>query len=252
MFLRDELPDCSSVPKRETWVQQKPSGFFYQGRWHLHFCNLPRDNKYEECLKGKHFLIFGDSTSRQWYEYLREHFNCSQVTEKWTEKAWHKRTLCTSVAMNFTAHWIPRAQPFFAGDQWQTKKYTTHPIAVYLDETLDTSKLIIVIHLFSHISYYRSEIYRDRMKAISRSSRHLLDNNKDVIILVKGPHTFMYLHSYKYYMYRAILKEEFKELYDRVVFMEQGDMTIAKGNTNHHPAFDILKEAIRQLVGYIC
>ena len=175
------------------------------------------------------------------------------MTEKWTEKAWHKRTLCISAAMNFTAEWIPHAQPFYAGKRrWQNKKYTIHPIAAYLDENSDKSTLIFVIHMFTHPINYRSEIFRDRMRAISRSARHLLDKNKDAVILVKGPHTFNYLYSYKYYIYRAILKEEFKALYDRVVFLEQGDMTIAKGNTEPHPAIDIVKEAVRQLLGYIC
>ena len=250
--IRDELPDCSSIPKRQTWIPHNPSGFFYKGQWQPTFCNLPRDERYGECLNGKHFVIFGDSTTRQWYRYMMEHLNCSQITEKWTQKAWHKRTLCYSVAMNFTAEWIPNAQPFYVGNSWDTRKYTTHPIAAYLDEISDNSKLVIVIHIFAHFSNYRSEIFRDRMKAISKSARHALDRNKDIIILVKGPHTYNQVRSYYYYHYRVIIKEEFEELYDRVVFMEQGDMTIAKKNSEIHPLLDILKEAIRQLIGYIC
>ena len=42
------------------------------------------------------------------------------------------------------------------------------------------------------------------------------------------------------------------DLHDRVVFMEQGDMTIAKNNKDNHPGIDIKREAIRQLIGYIC
>ena len=99
--------------------------------------------------------------------------------------------------------------------------------------------------MFAHIIYYRSEIFRDRMEAI-------LDRNKDVMILVKGPHTYSNIRNYMYYVYRDIIKEEFKELCDRVVFMEQGDMTIAKKNKALHPAIDIVKEAVRQLIGYIC
>ena len=183
---------------------------------------------------------------------MMEYLNCSQMTEKWSAKAWHKRTLCYSSNMNFTAEWIPHGQPFYVGNRWDTRRYTTHPISAYLNEVSDISKLVIIIHMFAHYSNFRSEIFRDRMKAISKSTAHLLDRNKDVTVLVKGPHTFNQVRSYFYYQYRAIMKKEFEELQDRVVFMEQGDMTIAKKSEEIHPVLDILKEAVRQLIGYVC
>ena len=146
----------------------------------------------------------------------------------------------------------PHAQPFYIGDHWDPRIYTTHPIHAYLNEMSENSKLILVIHIFSHYAYFRSEIYRDRMKLIGRSAKHLLDRNKDAIILVKGPHTSNELRSYWYYHYRAIMKKEFEAIHDKVVFMEQGDMTIAKRNRRTHPELDILKEAVRQLIGYAC
>ena len=183
---------------------------------------------------------------------MRDHLNCTQVTEKWTAKAWHKRSMGISRAMNFSATMIPHPHPFYPGNKWANKRFTNQYIAAYFDGIVDNSKVVIVIHMFSHIIHYRNEIFQDRMKAISRSVRNLLEGNKNVLILVKGPHTFNSILTYKYYMYRAILKEEFKELYDRIVFMEQGDMTIAKKNEEVHPVIDIVKEAIRQLIGYIC
>ena len=90
------------------------------------------------------------------------------------------------------------------------------------------------------------------MNAISSSARRLLGENNNVRILVKGPHTFNNILAYKYCMYRSIVKEAFKDLYDRVVFMEQGDMTIAKNNKYIHPDIGIVREAVRQLLGFIC
>ena len=249
---RAELPDCSSVPKRQTWIPHNTSGFFYKGQWQPTFCNLPGDHKYSQCLRGKHFRFFGDSTIRQWYKYMMEYLNCSQMTEKWSERAWHKRTLCYSSTMNFTAEWIPHGQPFYVGNHWDTRRYTTHPISAYLNEVSDNSKLILVVHIFSHYSNFRSEIFLDRMKVISKSAKHLLERAKNVMVLVKGPHTINQVRGYWYYHYRAIMKKEFEALQDRVVFMEQGDMTIAKRNEPIHPEIDILKEAVRQLIGYTC
>ena len=90
------------------------------------------------------------------------------------------------------------------------------------------------------------------MNAISGSVRRLLSRKHSAIVLIKGPHTFNSILAYKYYVYRAIITETFKDLYDRVIFMEQGDMTIAKNSKDSHPDIGIKKEAIRQLIGYIC
>ena len=113
-------------------------------------------------------------------------------------------------------------------------------------------KLVIVVHMFSHLKHYRSEIFQERMNAISSSVGRLLVRNKNVRVLVKGPHTYFNTFAYKYYMYRAIIKDAFKDLYDRVVFMEQGDMTLAKHNRYSHPDIDTVREAVRQLLGFIC
>ena len=232
-------------------MQHIPSGFFYRDRWQPTFCNLPNDKKCKECLFGRHFSIIGDSTSRQWYSYLRDYLNCTQVTEKWTRRAWHKRSMCENKSLNFTASYIPHAQPLFPGDEWRRKNWETKSTAAYLGE-IEDERVVVVIHLGKHLQYYRSEIFEDRMNAISRSVRHLLGRNNNARVLIKGPHTFYNVFAYQYYIYRAIIKESFKDLYDRVVFMEQGDMSIAKKSMEVHPAISFVREAVRQLIGYSC
>ena len=90
------------------------------------------------------------------------------------------------------------------------------------------------------------------MNTIGRSVKHLVSRNKNAIVLIKGPHTFYNVFAYQYYMYRAIIKDAFKDLYDKVVFMEQGEMTIAKKVMEVHPVISCVREAVRQLIGYSC
>ena len=244
--MRDELSNCTSIAKTETWLQHNPSGFFFQDRWHLTFCNLPDDSLCIECLRGRHFIIIGDSTCGQWFKYMSDYFNCTKVTKGFTKKGCINRTL------NFTASFIPhRALPLFAGNEWKSSRYDRKSISALLDDVLD-EKLIIVIHMFSHIKHDRSEIFQERMNAISSSVRRLLGRNENVMILVKGPHTFNNILAYKYYLYRVIIQETFKDVSDKVIFMEQGDMTIAKNNKDIHPGIGIVREAVRQMIGYIC
>lgn len=50
-----------------------PSGYYYQDEWQSRAQWIRRFNKSSdiiECLQGKIIHLFGDSTIRQWFEYL--------------------------------------------------------------------------------------------------------------------------------------------------------------------------------------
>lgn len=189
---------------------------------------------------------------------MMENLGCAPLTEKWTHEKWHKRSACIIREINCTIEWIPHAQPFNTGlGKVETNKYTTHSIAGFLNQLSylpanSKENLIVVVHMFMHFSHFHHSIFRDRMRVVSKSVKYLLQRNRDVRVLIKGPHTLLIEASLYRELYTQILKEEFIELYDQVVFMEQGDMTIAKKNTEVHPPNDILQAAIRQLFGYAC
>ncbi|XP_060688797.1 NXPE family member 3-like [Hemiscyllium ocellatum] len=50
-----------------------PSGFYYKDRWMSMTCNIYHFDtpaKMTDCLRRKRVYLFGDSTMRQWFEYL--------------------------------------------------------------------------------------------------------------------------------------------------------------------------------------
>ncbi|XP_035771781.1 NXPE family member 3-like [Neolamprologus brichardi] len=55
-------------------VESEPSGYYYQGVWRalggttVHQFNT--SSAITQCLKGKQVHMYGDSTMRQWFEYL--------------------------------------------------------------------------------------------------------------------------------------------------------------------------------------
>ena len=227
-----------------------PSGYFYNDKWHPTFCRLPDDKQCDKRVFGRHFAFFGDSTVRQWYTYMIDNLHCRQVTERWTMKAWHKLSMCVNKSLNFSTTFIPHERPLFSGDYWRKYEIEEKYTLAYLD-AIQRENVVIVLHMFSHLTHYRTEIFQDRMNMLSSGVRRLLSRHTIPIVLIKGPHTFNSILSYKYYTYRLIIKEAFKGLHDRVVFMEQGDMTIAKHNKALHPDVGMVREAIRQLMGFI-
>lgn len=247
----ENLPICSSLPKRYSWTQCQPVGFFYNGKWSPYNCRYKI--KIPHCLRDKRLFLFGDSTIRQWYKLLLKEFACESLTEEWTKEKWHKRSICSAKNINLTIEWLPHAQPFSVGKIWYPKKYSTHPIATVINELPDNNNTVLVIHMYGHLLYWHHSIFRDRIRAISRSIEHFLRRNSLAKVLIKAPHTFTQSPaSYYSYVYRDILREEFTNLYDKVIYIDQADMTIAKENSELHPPPDISKEAVLQLLGYIC
>ncbi|XP_037054426.1 NXPE family member 3-like [Peromyscus leucopus] len=65
----------SGPPCRPGHLSPKPSGFYHQDRWHSTFCSsrsFPTVDSILNCLAGRIVYMMGDSTLRQWWEYLRD------------------------------------------------------------------------------------------------------------------------------------------------------------------------------------
>ena len=73
LYERRNLSSCYSYPKQLLWNRPEPTGFFYNNEWHLLHCQQPNRSDYTQCLRGKHLMISGDSTTRQWYSFLMIH-----------------------------------------------------------------------------------------------------------------------------------------------------------------------------------
>ena len=239
----------------------KPSGFFYNDIWKHHHCRGSSTRDYSQCLNGTLLMITGDSTTRQWYSFILNAFHCLQYTEKWLALKWHKRSACFSQSLNFTVEWIPHAQPFFVGVDWHSNRYTMNSIERQLNELGDRKykHIFIVIHMYVHFIALHHTVFRDRARSISNSLRTLSTKQDNVKFLIKGPHTYASTNAgndcfndYFGFLYRDILKEEFAGLFDKVIYMDQKDMTIAKGTILHHPPDEVVREAVNQIFEYAC
>ena len=154
--------------------------------------------------------------------------------------------------MNFTLEWIPHAQPFHVGNQWDTKRYTTQSVASRISGLDSSANVIIVIHLYSHFTSYHMTVLRWRMSSISKSVKEYLNLNKNAKIFIKGPHTHKYIWCIFAHVYREIIFEEFKDLYDKVYYLDQADMTIATANEEVHPPDNTVGASVKRMLSYLC
>ena len=261
MSIHQNLLACNTYPRQDLWTESRPTGYFYNNTWKLHHCNGPSGNDFKECLRDTRLLITGDSTTRPWYSFLCKTFSCTQTTESWTTAKWHKRSTCYNSSYNLTIQWLPHAQPFFSfpDDRWDTYKYTVGSITRHINELDSNIKAIIVIHMYVHLAAFHHSVFRERIRLVSNSIRLYLIRNKNAKILIKGPHTYATtsigndcMSDYIGYLYRDIMFEEFQGLHERVTYMDQKDMTIAKNVYSHHPPDEVIRGAVYQMLGYIC
>ena len=204
-------------------------------------------------------MISGDSTTRQWYKFLKNHMNCSQISEQWTTEKWHRKSSCVVPSMNLKIDWIPHVQPFMPGKDWDMNQYDVKCIAKEIADIRDKPNVIFVIHMHMHFTAFHHSIFQDRMQHISNSVRNVLKENKNVTFVIKGSHTYKIpgnrcnrLNDYFGYVYKDIMFNEFEGLHDKIVFMDQAAMTTAKGLRQNHPPQDVVKEAVFQMLDYVC
>ena len=262
MPTRASLPKCSSYPRELLWQKAEPTGYFYNDKWYLNHCKGlgNRKTSFKRCLRNTTLLISGDSTTRAWYKFLYYYFNCVPITEQWTDVKWKRTSICHVPALKFTLKWVPHAQPCFIGDIKVKDKYEIYSIPRDMEEIDSETRIFFVIHVHMHIVEYHPSVFRERMRRISNSAKRLLERNKHAQILIKAPHTFLHqslgtskrLNDYFGYMFRDIMYEEFRDLRDKVVYMDQKCMTISTGNKKPHPPPNIVSQTIFQMFAYVC
>ena len=232
---RTSLPQCGTYPAVLSWNRTQPAGFFYKNVWQSDICKSSSFVDYNKCLRNTSLLMIGDSTMRQWYSFLERNLSCSRITEKWTISIWHKMTMCSKSSLNLKIQWIPHSQPCF-GERWMTNGKS---VSTVMDAIPNNTQVVLVFSNFNHLIRYHYSVFQIRMRKISNSARRLLQRNPNTKIFIKGPHTYNNKNTmdldYYGYLFGHIIYEEFKGLHEKVIFLDQTDMTIATGQKSIHP-----------------
>ena len=247
------LPDCSSYPRQLLWTKTEVTGYFYKKTWRHLQCQEPTEDSYRTCLNGKHVILTGDSTTRDWFRYLKKKFDCNLVTQKWTSSKWYKRTSCDSKINKLKIEWVPHAMPFFGDYEF----IEIHSISKVLEGIDNKTETVVLIHMYFHLVFYHYSVFKQRMQTISKAVARAIEKNERVTVLIKGPSTCKqldreYVNDYYGYVYKDIIREAFKDLYDKVVFLDMQEMTTAKRTPDIHPPPDEVREAVHQMLDYVC
>jgi hypothetical protein len=240
---------CNETPHPTTWTETSPLGYFYGNRWRMTRCTgVSTVQDFRKCLKERTLIIFGDSTTRQWYGSINDIMQGVQTSEKWITSKWFKASTSVNREINFTVKWIPNAQPLYTINSKLCKSTPT-----ILSEIGSDENVIIVLHMYAHLLFYHNDVFRDRIRKIRQAVSELLERNKLAVIAIKGPHHFNNhkdINDYMGFVFTDILRREFAELRERVIYLDQTDMTTA-GCPGIHPDNYVVEQMVRTMFALV-
>ncbi|KAL6094687.1 nxpe3 [Pungitius sinensis] len=252
------LPPEEGQPKvKSSTVTSEPSGYYYQGVWRglggltIHQFNA---SAITQCLKGKAVHMYGDSTVRQWFEFLNAAL--PGLTE-------------------FDLHSPKQAGPYisldFANNILVTSRFHGPPIRIvvvstsalrYIANELDGldggPNTVVVFGIWAHFGTFPMEIYIRRLQNIRRAVVRLLDRAPGTLVIIrtgnpKFLNLFVSLTNSDWHSLQCnrVLRAMFKGL--KVHLIDAWEMTLAHHLPhNLHPPPPIIKNMINHLLSYIC
>ncbi|XP_059822004.1 NXPE family member 3-like [Hypanus sabinus] len=234
-----------------------PAGFYYQDKWISKTCRLQNFDtpaNVINCLHGKVVYIFGDSTIRQWFEYLihfvpgLRKFDLGHSLKTGPHLA---LDVDNKIKIDYFAHGKPiRIQPISSQD--------LQFIANKLDEIQGGKNTVIAFTIWCHFNTFPVEHYIRRLQNIRRSILRLLGRSPDTVIVIKTANVqalsqgiSLYNSDWFSYQLDLVMRRMFEGV--NVAFVDAWEMTIAHYLPHElHPKEIIIKNEVSVFLSYVC
>ncbi|XP_051870433.1 NXPE family member 3-like [Pristis pectinata] len=234
-----------------------PSGFYYQDKWVSNTCNIQHFDtpaSVTNCLRGKIVYIFGDSTIRQWFEYLTyfvpglRKFDLGNSMKTGPHLA---LDMNNTIKIDYFAHGKPiRIQPISSQD--------LPFIANKLDDIKGGKNTVIAFTIWCHFNTFPVEPYIRRLQNIRRSILRLLARSPDTVIVIKTANVqalprevSLYNSDWFSYQLDLVMRRMFAGI--KVAFVDAWEMTIAHYLPHDlHPKQIIIKNEVNVFLSYVC
>ena len=253
------VPKCLEMPKKESWIGLRPTGYILKQNWIFNDClsTLKYDaNSLNNCLKGRRITFIGDSTLRQYLETLAEvmklKIHSSGISSDFSKSA-------DSAKLNIHVSWRKHEMPFhnmqlFKQQDVQSSAFQINKLAN--DDSVSGNVSIVVVHYGSHLQAFPPDVYRSRLQFLAKALKRLLAKKPATRIFVKGAAPI--IDDNKWFdvrialIYNEILYEEFLDLQDQVIYLDVFSIFVANNMQNLHPTGQAMHNQIQQLMAYLC
>lgn len=239
-------------------MESEPSGYYYQGVWRalggttVHQFNT--SSAITQCLKGKLVHMYGDSTMRQWFEYLNAALPDLKEFNLHSPKSIGPLTAldyANNIFVMFRAHGPPLRTV-------SVPSMELHYIANELDNVVGGSNTVVVFGIWAHFDNFPIGFYIRRLMSIRSAVVRLLSRAPGTVVVIRtgNPKPYTILGAFvnsDWYTFQRLkaLKAIFKGL--NVHLVDAWEMVLAH-HLPHlmHPQPPIIKNMINVLLSYIC
>uniref|UniRef100_A0A8C9XNZ2 Neurexophilin and PC-esterase domain family member 3 n=1 Tax=Sander lucioperca TaxID=283035 RepID=A0A8C9XNZ2_SANLU len=257
VYLQASGPANVTVLPKKSSVKPGPSGYYYQGVWQaLGGTTVRQFNNFaiSQCLKGKGVYMYGDSTIRQWFEYLNaalpdlKEFDLHSLKQVGPFMALE---YANNILVTFRCHGPPIR---FSNVPTNAFRY----IANEIDGLTGGTNTVVVFGIWSHFSTFPIEVYIRRLQSIRRAVVRLLDRAPGTLVIIRtaNPKALTLYETITisdwYSLQRdKVLRAVFKGL--NIHLIDAWEMVLAHHLPhNLHPQPPIIKTMMDLLLSYIC
>ncbi|KAF1372630.1 hypothetical protein PFLUV_G00267860 [Perca fluviatilis] len=238
-------------------VKCGPSGYYYQGAWRaLGGTTVQQFNisAISQCLKRKVVHMYGDSTIRQWFEYLNaalpdlKEFDLHSSRQGGPLMALDN---ANNILVKFRCHAPPIR---FANIPTSELRY----IANEIDGIPGGYNTVVVFGIWSHFSTFPVEVYIRRLQSIRRAVKQLLERAPGTVVIIRTANPkaltlYETITNSDWYSLQRdkVLRTMFKEL--NVHIIDAWEMVLAHHLPHSlHPQPPIIKAMIDLIMSYMC
>ncbi|KAG9342795.1 hypothetical protein JZ751_015661 [Albula glossodonta] len=230
-----------------------PAGFYFQDRWTSMVCKSQAFSTamlISDCLRDKQVHMMGDSTLRQWFEYLVETVPTLKRLNLYTS-ALSGPLEAVNLQNNYVIRWRAHGIPFRTT---KTPVADLHYIARQTDDLAGGRHIVIVITIWAHFTTYPVDIYMRRVATIRRSILSLLQRAPDTLVLIKSANTGfkdVYGSDWLSWQLDLILRTMFRSL--PVTFIDVWQMTSCHYSPdNIHPPKEVVRNEVDLFLSFVC
>ncbi|KAM4678329.1 NXPE family member 3-like [Discoglossus pictus] len=230
-----------------------PSGFYYQDVWESCVClaqSFNHPSNVASCLGGKIIYMFGDSTLRQWWEYLVGFVPSLKEIDL---HVLHQTgpLLATDAEHNYLVQWRAHQKPLRMQRAWIQD---LHYIASELDQLGGRKGMVIVFTCWAHFSSYPVSVYIERLRGIRHAVIRLLKRSPETKVLIKSANTgynTVHVNVWLSFQLDTVMRAMFSKL--PVAILDAWQMTSShRLPENLHPHKLIVKNEVDLMLSFIC
>ncbi|XP_058621763.1 NXPE family member 3-like isoform X2 [Onychostoma macrolepis] len=231
-----------------------PAGFYFKDVWKSFVCNTQQFNSTQigNCLKNKIVYLLGDSTTRQWFEYLEKNVPGIKRMDLHTPPTGGP-LMAVELKNNIIIHWRPHGVPLRF-----TKMLITdlHYIANDIDEIAGGSHAVVVFTIFAHLVFHPITFYVHEVAKIRQSVVALLSRAPQTTVIIKSGNTAgvkdIFQSDWYAMQLNTVMQKMFKDIHG-VIYLDVWQMTSCHYLLEDvHPGAVIIANEINMLLSYVC